>query len=98
MAAWLIAQHTPDKDFLKQCLKLMQENPTEVEPHNLARTIDRVRLAEGKLQYYGTHFGLQPNGRYEVLPIEDTENVEKRRLAMGLPTIAEGTKRANNEQ
>jgi hypothetical protein len=39
MAAWLIAQHSPDRAFRKHCLELMQEAPEEVEPQNLVRTI-----------------------------------------------------------
>lgn len=75
----------------------MQENPNEVALQNLARTIDRVRIAEGKLQYYGTHFQPTPDGKYKPLPIEDEEHVDKRRAAMGLATIAEKTKKYNEE-
>lgn len=86
-AAWLIAQHTPDESFLKRCLELMQNSPSEVKPQNLARTIDRVRLNTGQNQLYGTHFTQNKDGIWEPLPIEDPAAVEERRVAMGLPTI-----------
>lgn len=89
MAAWLIAQHSPDKDFRRLCLELMQEAPDEVEPHNIARTIDRVRIEEGKQQYFGTHFMKSEDGTWIPMPIEDEEHVEQRRADYGLPTIAE---------
>lgn len=92
MAAWLISQHTPDPEFRRHCLVLMQEKPDEIEPQNLARTIDRVRILDGKLQYYGTHFKQKSDGTHEVIPTEGVENVEKRRAEMGLPTIEEKLK------
>lgn len=86
-AAWLIAQHTPDKSFLKECLELMQASPSEVKSQNLARTIDRVKLSDGQKQHYGTHFTQDKDGNWEPLPIEDLAMVEERRAAMDLPTI-----------
>ncbi len=93
MAAWLILQHSPDKKFMEECLSLMEVMPDEVEPTNLARTIDRVRILNGKLQYYGTHFRQKSDGKYEIMPTEDKKHLEKRRKAMGLPTVEEMLKR-----
>lgn len=97
MAAWLIAQHSPDKDFRKHCLELMLEAPDEVEPQNLARTIDRVRIEEGKRQYFGTHFTKDEDGTWRPLPIEDEENVDERRSEYGLSTMQEIINQYNNE-
>lgn len=95
-AAWLIAQHSPDKDFLRNCLKLMQQNPKEVEPFNLARSVDRVRIYDGKQQYYGTHFTRrEEDGPWKPMPIEDEENVDVRRSEIGQPTIKEKLKELN---
>lgn len=86
MAAWLMLQHSPDKKFMEDCLKLMQKAPHEVEPANLARTIDRVRILNGQKQYYGTHFE-KKDGQWLPIPIDDEKNVEERRAKMGLPKI-----------
>lgn len=94
-AAWLIAQHTPDKMFRKQCLELMQTHPQEVDPKNLVRTIDRVRILDGEPQYYGTHFTLSKEGKWLPQPIEDEEHVNQRRAAVGLGTIEEKTDEYN---
>lgn len=96
MAAWLILQHSPDKEFMETCLKIMQAMPDEVEPANLARTIDRVRILNGEKQYYGTHFSPGEDGKYYPKPIEDEEHVEERRAAMGLPTMEEKFKEYNS--
>jgi hypothetical protein len=42
----------------------------------------------GKRQIYGSQVSLGPQGSY-VLPLEDPDNVDKRRAAVGLPPIAE---------
>lgn len=94
-AAWLIVQHSPDKVFRKHCLDLMQENPSEVEPQNLARTVDRVRIDEGKQQYFGTHFMKGQDGSWEPMPIEDEKNVEARRAEYNLPTLEAKIKEYN---
>lgn len=95
-AAWLILQHSPDKEFMESCLAQMQAMPDEVDPKYLARTIDRVRILNGRLQYYGTHWRENPDGTPEVLPIEDEDHVEERRASMGLPTIEDQTKKYEN--
>jgi len=95
LAAWFIAQHSPDKAFRKHCLELMQEMPQEVGPQNLARTIDRVRIDEGQKQYFGTHFMKSEDGNWIPMPIEDAEHVEERRVEYGLPTIQEKMKEYN---
>ncbi len=95
LEAWYIAQHTPDKDFLKECLKLMQQNPNEVEAFNLARTIDRIRLGDGLPQYYGTHFIQSSDGKWVPQPIEDEDNVDERRAKIGQPSMEEKLKEYN---
>lgn len=99
LAAWLIAQHSPDLEFMNHCLELMQENPDEVDPKNLVTTIDRIRIMRNKQpQYYGTQFNRLPDGTYEPFPIEDAEHVNERRLAVGLSTIEETTARHNSPE
>ena len=63
----------------------------EVIPSNVAYLTDRVLVAEGKKQKYGTQF-TQVDGKHQPQPIEDEANVDKRRKDLGLSTMAEYTK------
>lgn len=92
-AAWLLVQHADaDRPFQKRCLELMEKLPrNEVIPINVAYLTDRVLVAEGKKQKYGTQF-TQVNGRHQPQPIEDEANVDKRRTELGLSTMAEYTR------
>jgi hypothetical protein len=45
-------------------------------------------LAEGKKQLYGTQF-VPVDGRLQPRPLEDEANVDRRRVAVGLPPLAE---------
>jgi hypothetical protein len=98
LAAWLIAQHSPDLEFMNHCLELMREDPDEVDPRNIATTVDRVRVMRNhQLQYYGTQFTRSDDGtRWVPHSIEDVEHVNERRKAIGLNTIEEITAWYNN--
>ena len=88
-AAWLIVQHADaDVDFQKQCLRLMQTAARngQAPRENLAFLIDRVRIAEGKPQIYGTQFRYQ-DGKTVLAPVEDEANLDHRRRRMGLASI-----------
>jgi hypothetical protein len=54
---------------------------------------DRVLLAEGKKQVYGTQFTLV-NGKCKPRPLEDEANVDQRRKEVGLRPLAEYFKEA----
>ncbi|RYF64937.1 MAG: hypothetical protein EOO39_25770 [Cytophagaceae bacterium] len=57
---------------------------------NLALLEDRVALGQGKRQVYGSQIGRNMDTKlYYVLPLEDPDNVDKRRTAVGLPPLAE---------
>lgn len=95
-AAWLTVQHTPDKEFRKQCLVLMKSiDASEIEQPYLARTIDRIRVLDGKKQLYGTNFTKAKDGKWQAQDIENPKNIDERRATMGLPLLAEDTKRVN---
>jgi hypothetical protein len=63
----------------------------EVSRSNYAYLTDRVLLAEGKKQLYGTQF-IFSNGKWRPRPIQDEANVDKRRAEIGLPPLAEYAK------
>lgn len=87
-AAWLIVQHAPDLKFMERCLNIMESlKPGEVNPANIAYLKDRVLMHNGKPQIYGTQF--QGFGKdIKVYPIDDVENVDKRRKSVGLGSFA----------
>jgi hypothetical protein len=97
-AAWLMLQHADnDRPFQKKCLKLMKEAPKgEVEPADIAFLTDRLLIADKKKQLYGTQL-IGENGVFKPQPIEDEENVDKRRAELGLVPMKEYLKLAAAE-
>lgn len=90
--AWLLVQHADhDPKFQRECLNLMEPlvGKGQVGRQNFAYLTDRVLLAEGKKQIYGTQFTQLKDGSWEPRPLEDPDNVDKRRSEMGMPTMAE---------
>lgn len=91
-AAWLLVQHaTQDPDFMKRCRGLMERAVRRGEASSVdyAWLVDRVRLQQGKGQLYGTQFIQDSKGRLVLQPLKDPEEVDKRRLEMGLGPLAE---------
>lgn len=89
--AWLLVQHSDhDTAFQRHCLDLMKEaGPKEVNMENVAYLEDRVRIASGEGQLYGTQFGDDEEGKFGPLPIEDPEHLDERRAEMGMGSFAE---------
>jgi hypothetical protein len=90
-AAWLLAQHADaDRPLQRLCLAALERavHTGEADPEDLAFLTDRVAVAEGRPQRYGTQF----NDRREPEPIEDPETVDDRRRAIGLSPLAEYTR------
>lgn len=92
-AAWLLVQHADeDTAFQRQCLDTMTQLPKNaVSQQDLAYLTDRVLLAEGKTQLYGTQF-TKVDGKLTLRPVEDESQLDSRRSAMGLPPMAEQLK------
>jgi hypothetical protein len=91
-AAWLLVQHADhDRAFQKQCLQLLDQavQNGEADPRHLAYLTDRVRVAEGEFQVYGTQF----RSFTEPFPIEAAEQVDERRAQVGLEPLAEYAER-----
>lgn len=97
VAVFLIVQHSPNHVFQKQCLVWLEQavKQGEAEGKSLAYLTDRVRMAEGKKQIYGTQGENQPDGEIVPGPIEDEEHVDERRQAIGLEPMAEYFKQMN---
>ncbi|PTL81905.1 DUF6624 domain-containing protein [Vitiosangium sp. GDMCC 1.1324] len=89
--AWLLVQHADlDLAFQKQCLPLLEKSVEagEGSKKDLAYLTDRILVAEGKPQRYGTQFHTV-DGKLVPRPIEDEATVDARRAAVGLGTMAE---------
>ena len=88
--AWLLVQHADaDPKFQRKCLDLMVALPkSEVSQTDIAYLTDRVLLAEGKKQLYGTQCSMV-EGKLVPRPLEDEANVDKLRKEVGLPPFAE---------
>jgi hypothetical protein len=61
----------------------------EVSPANIAYLEDRVRVGEGRPQFYGTQFYADEAGNIGPRPIEDPDHVDERRQAVGLQPLSE---------
>jgi hypothetical protein len=91
-AAWLIAQHAiGNPPFMRRCLLLLTKAASENEAPRwqLAMMEDRIRMYEGRPQAYGTQFQPDKNGAFVPYTIENPENVNERRRAVGLNTLEE---------
>lgn len=89
-AAWLLVQHADhDPNFRRRCLDLMTAMPPgEVVPQHIAYLTDRVLLAEGAPQLYGTQLQ-QAHGVYQPCHQADPQGVDQRRAAVGLQPLAD---------
>jgi len=101
-AAFLIAQHDiANPVLLRRCRQLYEvavEN-RDADPAKLANLEDRIRYFEGRLQWYGTHWGWDEEGEFGPWPpVEAPEGVDERRRALGLPGLSEATAAAAAER
>jgi hypothetical protein len=90
-AAWLIAQHAISRpEVQRRCAALLEAaaQRSEVPAWQAAMLADRIRVYEGHPQLYGTQFDWTEDGRMEPRPIEDPDNVDARRAAIGLAPLA----------
>ena len=91
-AAWAIAQHSdldpePQAHFLAWLTAAVEAG--EASPGNLAYLHDRVAVANGDPQAYGTQVGCGPDGPEPATPIEDEAGLEQRRADAGLDPYAD---------
>ena len=89
-SAWLLAQHADaDVEFQKEALELMEAMPDdEVNQRDVAYLSDRVLVAEGKKQRYGTQLECRDGELVGRTDIADEENVDARRRAADMEPLA----------
>jgi hypothetical protein len=87
---WVLVQHA-SYALMKETLPAMKAAAErgELAPGNVALTIDRVLVGEGKKQLYGSQFKQTPAGEMQAEPIEDPEHLDERRSQMGLGPFEE---------
>lgn len=89
-AAWILAQHADrDPEFQARALELMRPLVAQGEaaPDEFALLTDRVLLAQGEKQVYGTQFAPDENGVRRPRPVIEPEGLNERRRSMGLDSI-----------
>jgi hypothetical protein len=89
-AAWMLALHTmPDPEVLRRCLRLLRAaaEAGEAEAWQVAFLVDRVSLVERNVQVYGTTICRQQDGSFGPPLLEDPDQVDERRRAVGLPPL-----------
>lgn len=94
-AAFLVIQHA-GLAHQEKYFPLLEAaaNAGELEKSSLALLIDRIRMRKGEKQLYGTQVtDPDGDGKWDFHPIEDEENVDKRRAEMGLGPLAEYARR-----
>lgn len=88
--AWLLTQHADRSPELQACVLdlIGQQRSTPAEGQNLAYLTDRVRLARGEEQVYGTQVTYDDvQGRATPRMLSDPTRVNERRAKVGLGPI-----------
>ncbi|MBI1803161.1 MAG: tetratricopeptide repeat protein [Ignavibacteriae bacterium] len=90
--AWLVIQHA-DLKTQEEYLPILREatNKGELSKSSFALLVDRVRMGKGEKQLYGSQIQMK-NGKYEIYPIEDEPNVNKRRAEVELGPLEDYVK------
>lgn len=84
---FMLVQHQDhDIEFQEECLKKCKFNGRQQ-----AYLTDRIMAAEEGVQLYGTrHY--REGDRLKLFPIRDEQNVDQRRIDIGLPPLADDDK------
>jgi len=91
-AVWVLVQHADhDPVFQAEAVSLMEKAARngEADAADLALLTDRVLLAQGKPQRYGSQFKETADGVMELQPTEDMKILDALRHEMGLQPLAE---------
>jgi hypothetical protein len=97
-AAFLVLQHAPVAQQRRLFPAFEQAvSQGKARAADLALLEDRMLLAEGKKQLYGSQITAGPDGTPRVAPVEDPQNLDARRRAKGLPSMAEYLEHAEKQ-
>ena len=87
---FLVIQHS-DQETQEKYLPVMREavKNGKASSRSLALLVDRVALGQGKKQIYGSQISMDMKTQlHYVRPLEDPDNVDKRRSEVGLEPLA----------
>jgi hypothetical protein len=99
-AAWFVLQHAIGQPaFQRRGLVLLREAAArgDASPIGVAMLEDRIAFFEGRPQRYGTQYDWDERGELAPWTIEDEAGVDERRRAVGLPPLAENTRRLREQ-
>ena len=91
-AAWLVAQQEiEDVELQRRCLELLEVAAAcgDADPVHHAYLHDRVRMADGRVQLYGSQFVRGEHGELVPWHLDDLARVDARRARLGLPPFAD---------
>lgn len=90
-AAWVLTQHADRRpDFQRRVLTILEGLPAgATNPVNLAYLSDRIAVAEGRPQLYGTQGACVEGGGWAPHNVEDPDLLDARRTEIGLMPMAE---------
>ena len=93
---FLVIQHS-DLKYQQKYLPMMRDavKNGNAEAKSLALLEDRVSLRENHKQIYGSQISMIPGKAAFILPLEDPDNVDKRRAEVGLGPLADYVKKWN---
>lgn len=89
-AAWLLAQHADRQpEFQRECLELLAAAVTagDADPQHGALLEDRVLVAQGKRQIFGTQLTQGPDRTLVPHPLRNPDEVEALRAAWGFEPL-----------
>jgi hypothetical protein len=90
--AWILVQHADrDVEFQKRVLTMLESlyRGGETNPRNYAYLVDRVAMNEQRPQRYGTQGRCTQPSTWEPFPMDEPDNVDNLRQAVGLEALAE---------
>ncbi|MFI5046673.1 MAG: DUF6624 domain-containing protein [Acidimicrobiia bacterium] len=99
-AAWLVAQQEiEDVELQRRCLELLEVAAAlgDADPVHYAYLCDRVRMADGRPQLYGSQFVRAEHGGLVPWHMDDVARVDARRVRLGLPPFAEHARAVGDE-
>ncbi len=87
---FMVIQHA-DQATQEKYLPMLRDavKNGKAKASSLALMEDRVALKQGRMQYYGSQvIWSSINNKHVVLPLDDPDNVDKRRAAVGLQPLS----------
>lgn len=88
--AFHVVQHSPDETFRAEVLAEISPYAErgEIDGQEYALMYDRVELAAGRQQLYGSQYKCV-DGQYDVYDLKDPDGVDARRAIMGMSPLKE---------